>query len=459
MARRAPVPVGDTMTMRLPVPHEGQRRVLQEAKRFNVLAAGRRWRKTSLVSLQVAAIEALKGGQVVWGAPTYDQVRLGWEEILKGAHDVASFTGGTMSATFPSGGRIIFRSLDDPDNARGFTANLICIDEAQDVEERAWYEVLRPMLMDTHGGAWLFGTPKGKNWFWREYQRITDPDNPSARDDSAAWQVPALGCEITPRGLVRKPHPYENTSLSFTEIQNLYKTMSEKHFRQEILAEFIEDAGGVFRGVMKCATAPRDVVPYRGTFALGVDWARSNDFTVLTVVDVRKRQVVDFDRFNQIDWHIQRAKLSDMYQKWKAPGGAVGVYAEDNSIGNVNISALRRDDPTTGALGIPVSPFLTTNTSKEEAIDKLALLIETGRITYPNIPALVNELQAYESTRTASGRMRYSAPEGEHDDCVMSLAFTMEGLSVQPIIDDVSWSPIATGGKYVMTGKNPLAGL
>jgi hypothetical protein len=433
--------------------------VLQEAKRFNVLAAGRRWRKTSLVSLQVAAMEALKGGQVVWGAPTYDQVRLGWEEIEKGARDVALFNGSTMSATFPSGGRIIFRSLDDPDNARGFTANLICIDEAQDVEERAWYEVLRPMLMDTHGGAWLFGTPKGKNWFWREYSRITDPDNPAAREDSAAWQVPALGVEITPNGLVRRPHPYENTDLDFREIQNLYGTMSEQRFRQEILAEFIEDAGGVFRGVMKCATAPREVVPYRGTFSIGVDWGRSRDFTVGIVVDVRKRQVVDFMRFSQIDWHVQRAKLTELYLKWKEPGGAVAVYAEDNSIGNVNIAELRRGDKETGSVAIPVSAFLTTNTSKEQAIDKLALLIETGRITYPNIPALVNELQAYESTRLASGRMRYSAPEGEHDDCVMALAFTMEGLSVTPIIDDANWSPIATGGKLVTMGKNPLAGL
>lgn len=440
-----------TKELRLPMPHPGQKRVLGEAKRFNVLAAGRRWRKTTLVALQVATLEALRGKQVIWGGPTYDQVLIAWEEIQKGAKDVAKFNGSRMMAEFPSGGRILFRSMDSPDNARGFTADVVCMDEAQDCDESAWYLVLRPMLMDTHGSAWLFGTPKGKNWFWKEYNRISDPDNLSAHEDSMAWQVPALGCEITERGLVRKPHPYENPDLRFEEIQSLYSGMSENHFRQEILAEFIEDAGGVFRGVLKCATAPRNVAPYRGTFVIGVDWGRSKDFTVLCVVDVRKRQVVDFERFSQIDWHIQRAKLTAMYLKWKYMGSAVVVVAEENSIGDVNIAELRRGDKATGSVPIPVQPFLTTSDSKEQAIDKLSLLIETGRISYPNIPALVNELQAFEKTRLPSGRMKYGAPSGEneHDDCVMALAFTMEGMAVTPLIDDVSTKLVATGGAYV----------
>jgi hypothetical protein len=61
-----------------------------------------------------------------------------------------------MTATFPSsGGQVIFRSLDSPDNVRGFSANGPAIDEVGYVKPAGWCEVLRPMLIDT--GGWFWG--------------------------------------------------------------------------------------------------------------------------------------------------------------------------------------------------------------------------------------------------------------------------------------------------------------
>ena len=42
---------------------------------------------------------------------------------------------------------------------------------------------------------------------------------------------------------------------------------------------------------------------------MGVDWGKSNDFTVLTVMDVTTREMVCMDRFNQIDYAVQRGRL------------------------------------------------------------------------------------------------------------------------------------------------------
>ena len=129
------------------------------------MACGRRWRKTTLK--MAIAVEAANVGQhVIWGAPTYDQVRIGWTEAKRAAGTVAQFAQTRMIAEFPSGGRIIYRSLDDPDNARGHTADLVIVDEVGMVKPAAWYEVLRPMLMDTGGSAFLGGTPNGRNWFF-----------------------------------------------------------------------------------------------------------------------------------------------------------------------------------------------------------------------------------------------------------------------------------------------------
>jgi hypothetical protein len=42
----------------------------------------------------------------------------------------------------------------------------------------------------------------------------------------------------------------------------------------------------------------------------------------------------------------------------------------------------------------------------------------------------VGELEAYEAERLPSGLLRYGAPEGMHDDCVMSLALAWQGVAL-----------------------------
>ena len=66
---------------------------------------------------------------------------------------MAEFRLGRMQVDFPGGGRVTFRSLDNPDNARGYTADGLIIDEAPKVKGAAWYEVLRPVISDKIGRA------------------------------------------------------------------------------------------------------------------------------------------------------------------------------------------------------------------------------------------------------------------------------------------------------------------
>ncbi|MEO6326231.1 MAG: hypothetical protein ABIT01_13280, partial [Thermoanaerobaculia bacterium] len=414
------------MQITLPWPHPGQCRVLRERRRFNVLSAGRRWRKTTGGLSRVIPV-VLDGGQALWGAPVYDQVMTAYDELARATHGVFKPNKTDRSFLSPTGGRIILRSLDDPDNARSKTAHIVVLDEAGDCHPDAWKKVIRPMLMDTLGEAWIIGTPKGRNWFWEAYRDATDPDKP--RPNWAAWQIPSLGVEVTSAGLIRKPHPYENTDLTFSELVDMYEEMTEQNFRQEVLAEFIEDAGGVFRGVTKCATAPAlPREPYEGSFVIGVDWGKSHDFTVLTCLDTRSKEVVDHDRFNKIDWEFQRARLEAMYLKWNSHRhGSVQIVAEQNSIGDVLIEALRKSK-------LPVHAFDTNNLSKQTIIEDLSLAIERQTISYPPIVPVLNELQAYQMVRRPSGLMTYSAPPGDknYDDCVISLALAYHAVKHNP---------------------------
>ena len=76
--------------IKLPYPHPGQQHVRQHARRFNWLSAGRRWRKTTL-AMSIAIEAAISGGDYIWGAPTFDQVRIGFAESRRALGGVADF--------------------------------------------------------------------------------------------------------------------------------------------------------------------------------------------------------------------------------------------------------------------------------------------------------------------------------------------------------------------------------
>lgn len=79
-----------------------------------------------------------------------------------------------------------------------------------------------------------------------------------------------------------------------------------------------------------------------------------------------------------------------------------------------------------------------TNATKANLVEALALAFERGDLQILNDPLLVGELQAYEMERLPSGLVRYSAPDGLHDDIVMSLALAWAAVGLQP---DVTSNP------------------
>jgi phage FluMu gp28-like protein len=343
--------------------------------------------------------------EIIWASLTFDQSRTAMDETRKAVGANGTMNESRMSCTLPNGGRILYRSLDHPDTLRSKTAGGVVIDEAPFTSGRAWHEVVRPTLIDTNGFVWLIGTPKGQNWYWQEWQKA------ASRPDWALFHAPTLGVCITEGGLVREPHPLENPYIPYAEIVDLYNTMPERAFRQEILAEFTESGGGVFRRVRECAVAQPQDKPIEGhLYVAGVDWARTNDYTVICVIDATIGALVYMDRFNQIDYRTQTSRLVAVCERFNL----AAIYSEANSMGGPLTEDLQQR-------GLPVYRFDTTAQSKQPLIQSLELAFERDQIKILPDEILIGELQAYEQQRMASG-IHYGAPEGMHDDCVMALS-------------------------------------
>lgn len=395
--------------VKLPYPHPGQQHVLRNAKRFNWLSAGRRWRKTTLgISIIVEA--CLRGETWLWGAPTYKQMMIAWDELVTAVGDVAAFKKGDQDIHFPTGGRIYMRSLDNPDSARGYTADGAVLDEVADIKEDAYYEIVRPMLIDTGGPLWAIGTPKGRNWFWREFHRAKD------YPDATAWQIPTVGCEIVEGSLVRKPHPLENPDIEFVEIKNAFERSPQEIFEQEYLAQFKKFGGSVFRNIQPNLYLPNGkdlVAEHEGHMKImTMDWAKHIDFTTIHVGCGDCRIELEMDRFNTIDYTYQRDRVKTLYEKWKPEV----VLAEKNSIGEPNIELLWED-------GVPVTGWDMTAYSKPGLVRGLGAALERETWKWIADKNATFELEAYEQkTNRNTGRSTYSAPKGVHDDTVIARA-------------------------------------
>lgn len=67
---------------------------------------------------------------------------------------------------------------------------------------------------------------------------------------------------------------------------------------------------------------------------------------------------------------------------------------------------------------------------KKKLIQSLMISLEQERIKIFDDPVLIGELEIFEYEMTSSGLIRYRAPEGYHDDCVIGLALANWGVSV-----------------------------
>ena len=383
------------LQIELPPLHPGQRAVRDSAARFRVLACGRRWGKSRLASA-LATERALLGG-VVWviapvyssGGPIFDDVRR-----LAAQIPGTKLNRADRRIDYPSGGHVQVKTADDPALLRGVALDLAIFDEAAFMPrlQEVWQEVIRPALADRRGRALFCSTPNGQGYFWQLYQAGQDPE----QTDWQSWQLPTA----------TNPH------IAADEIEAAKRGMTERQFAQEFMAEFME-AGSIFRNVRELATATPQDGPQGGhSYTVGIDWGRSNDYTVCIVYDATAGAVAHLERFTGLEFSIQLGRVQALLERWRP----TVTIVERNSIGQAMLEQLQR-------LRLPgrLVGFTTTNESKAQLVDCLALALERKEIRLLDHAALISELQAFQAATLPSGLTRYSAPDGGHDDCVMAL--------------------------------------
>ncbi len=261
------------------------------------------------------------------------------------------------------------------------------------------WEFIRPILAENGGWALFIFTPRGMNHAWKLLQvGLANPKE---------WFVSVLGVDDT-NAIPREILDQEK------------REMPQVLYDQEYNVKFIEGASAVFKGVdniIDDSFQVKDTHRYR----LGVDLAKANDFTVITPFDLMTFKVGKQDRFNQIDYNLQKSKIEAQYYKHFKPQ----IYIDSTGVGEPIYDDLRHKQ-------LNVEPYHFTEQSRRDLLVNLALLIEQQKITIPYDEQLISELKSFQYVVTERGKVRMEVPDGTHDDCVMSLALSVWNIPEKP---------------------------
>ena len=301
----------------------------------------------------------------------------------------------------PSRGQIYVFGSDRPDLMRGPNPQGIVLDEFSYQKREVWDSVVQPIVRaNPTAWVWFLFTPCGKNH----------------------------AADIFNYGLTR-PKEWKSSKLTifdsgiFTpeQCEEAHATSLETTWKSEYLCEFIEGAGSVFRGVREAATATPQKPMANELYVMGVDLAKVQDFTVISVFRRSNNHQVYQDRFNTLEWPYQKSKIAAIAKFYN---NALCVL-DATGIGDPIADDLVR-------AGVAVDPIKITNETKKEMIEKLSISISLQKCAILPIEESFLEYDNYAYEIGPTGKIYYQAKDGYHDDIVTSHA--LANFRLQPVI-------------------------
>lgn len=383
---------------------------LGSPKRFAVLVWHRRAKKSrSALNKQIIRVlQRNKPGVCYYVLPTYRQAKqVVWDALINDhiPHEIIEKKNDSELAIYYKNGVIQrFIGSEDPDKHRGTNPFDVVFDEYAEQNSEIWEAIFQPVLMENGGTATFVFTPKGKNHAWKLLQMAKE--NP-------LWFVSEKGVKDT-------------QVFTESDLDEIRRNTPSALYAQEYEIAFNEAAGAFFRRVRLNLYDMNGMLTEYGDFQLGVDLAKYQDFTVLTPFNLNTFRVYPQERFNQIDWNLQKSRIEATALRFKAR-----VKIDATGVGDPIVEDLK----TRGLNMTDDDAIKFTEKSRMDLLNHLSMLIEQDKIDLPNDEGLLQELEAFQYSLTPLGKVKVGVPEGMHDDRVMSLCLAVWGYGQRVPID------------------------
>ena len=236
---------------------KAQKEVFTSEARFRVLITGRRFGKTFLALNELAKFSRYPKKVVWYIAPTYrmckDIMLDPLVEKMTKHKWISKVNYSDLTITLRNKSRIQLRSSENFNALRGVGLDFICVDEFSDVDERAWFEVLRPTLSDKskEGSALFLGTPRGYgNWSYNLFTKQETDKN---------WKS-------------FKFTTLEGGQVSPNEIEQAKQDLDERTFKQEYLSDFVNYSGAIYYNFNREENVIDQYTPTNNSIHIGIDF-------------------------------------------------------------------------------------------------------------------------------------------------------------------------------------------
>jgi hypothetical protein len=372
------------MIIEVPEAHINQDKILDCEARFIVVMCGRRFGKSELSQIKIIT-EAVQGKQIAYITPTYSLAKVFFNRLIHALPFLNNKS--DLKLSFPNGGSVEFFTGERLDNLRGRKFHWVIIDEASFIPnlEQGWLNSIRPTLTDYKGRALFLSTPRGKNYFYSLFMKGGED----------GWES-------------FKFTTYDNPYIDSTEIDEARTQLPSAVFEQEYMANPMENAANPFGSEhIRACIRP---MSYNEPVCYGIDLAKSYDFTVIIGLDLNGI-VCYYERF-QRDWSTTKQTILKLPKK--------PIVIDSTGVGDPIFEDLQRE-------GLQIQGLKFTQGSKQQLMIGLQTAIHTQKIGYPD-GEIVRELEVFEYQYSATG-VKYSAPSGFHDDCVMALALAWHNMN------------------------------
>jgi phage terminase large subunit-like protein len=379
-------------------PHSKQKEIhnsiINEGYKYYILNIGRQFGKTMLGINQMLYWSINhKGCNIAWVTPIYKQSKKVFDEMEKVTKSSGLFEYNRSDLTISGfNSQIQFFSGERPDNIRGNTFDYLIVDEMAFTRPELWSEVLSATVLVKGKKVIFISTPKGKNHF---YQLSLQPNYDN-------------------RYKYFHYSSYDNPMIDAEDLEERKRSLPKHIFEQEYLAKFIDNASGLFKNVDICVIKPAERT--QKLFG-GLDIGRADDYTVLTILN-KNYQMVYVQRWRQQEWSKIIDEVAAKIREYNAE-----IFVEVNNQGDVFYEMLQNKVYNN------VQPYVTSTATKPIMIEDLAVHFENKDIGILEESWLIDELNAFtyiynDKTR----RVQYGAPQGVHDDGVMSLALAVQSI-------------------------------
>lgn len=309
---------------------------------------------------------------------------------------------------FENGSRILcLPTGTDGANIRGYSADLLMVDEAAFVPNTIFQEVLSPMLAVGDNTFVMASTPLGKKGYF--YERYREALESQQRGEEPLYHVTHAKTE-------------DNPYVSDKFIREQKDTLTPIQFKQEILGQFVEASDAYFTTdeVLADNVAVSEPVTQQDEKCyLGADIAHTGDDASVYITMDGKGNIFDID-------YSHGRKLTDAIGRIRTLDNRFNydkIVIDQTGLGAGVVDQLQE------SLGRKVEGFTFTSSKKSDLYSTLKDAFQNEELRFrfernqdENENKMVQQLTALEYSYTSTGRMRIAHPSGGHDDFCDALA-------------------------------------